>query len=139
MNTPSPMMAIVLGPQVRPTIAARVAAAPIGTASPDTTEASPSTTERSELIASGPSVIRSSAHRAREILAPVPSARLIATFEHPAVAALRVGQNLPGVLISIPEIKAIGSMLDTRLTDLVQPPSRGLFQNYLVRTIDLGV
>src|SRR5712691_5682856 len=50
----------------------------------------------------------------------------VALFEQPAVAALRIGQDLPAIIVAIPEEKAVGAMLEMRFGDFLEMPFLGL-------------
>ena len=60
----------------------------------------------------------------------------VTLFEQPTIAALRIGEDFPTIVVHIPEEKAIGAVLQDRLADLVQSPLTLLFYNRLVGRID---
>src|SRR2546427_607466 len=47
-----------------------------------------------------------------EVTVEVSLALLVALFEEPAVAAFRIGQDLPAIVVAIPEEKAVGAVLE---------------------------
>jgi hypothetical protein len=67
----------------------------------------------------------------------MPLALLVALFEEPAVAALRVTQDLPAIVVGIPEEEAIGAVLQPRLADLFESLFFGLFDDDTMRRVDL--
>src|SRR5439155_3424432 len=64
-------------------------------------------------------------------------ARLVALLEEPAVAALRIGQDLPAIVVAIPEEKAVGAVLEMRLRNFLEVPLLGLVADGAVRRVDL--
>jgi hypothetical protein len=65
--------------------------------------------------------------------------RLVATLKHPGVAPGRIGENLPTVVIGIPEIEAVCAMLKSRLGYFVQLPNGGVSDHEPVDLVDLLV
>src|SRR5712692_5874376 len=61
-----------------------------------------------------------------EVAVEMPLALQVALFEHPAVAALWIGQDLPAIIVAIPEEEAVGAVLEMRFGDFLQPPLLGL-------------
>src|SRR6266487_1766200 len=55
-------------------------------------------------------------------LARAPRGEVAALAEHPAIAALRVGEDLPPVVVEVREVKRVGAVLVGGLGDLLQPP-----------------
>src|SRR5205809_4945471 len=55
-------------------------------------------------------------------LARAPGREVAALAEHPAVAALRVGEDLPPVVVEVREVERVGAVLVGGLGDLLQPP-----------------
>jgi hypothetical protein len=53
-------------------------------------------------------------------------ALLVAPFEQPAIAAFRVGQDLPTIIVAVPKEKAVGSVLKMRFGDFLEAPHFGL-------------
>src|SRR5665213_3206 len=96
----------------------------------------PSTTPAPGRAASVTSCISVDA-RPLEIAVEMALALEIAQLEQPGIATLRVGQNLPGIAVGIPEIKTIGAVLQHRLADLLQPPFLGLLDHDTVRLFDI--
>src|SRR5262249_19171808 len=47
---------------------------------------------------------------------------LVPLFEQPAIAALRVGQDLPAIIIAIPKEEAVGTVLEMWLGDFFEVP-----------------
>src|SRR5665213_3569391 len=74
---------------------------------------------------------------ALEIAVEMALAGLVANAEEPAVAAFRIGQDLPAIVVDIPEIEAVGAVLEDRHADLGELPLLGLLHNRLVRRVDL--
>src|SRR5580704_6737860 len=72
-----------------------------------------------------------------EAAVEMPFALLVALFEQPAVAAFRVGQDLPAIVVGIPEEKAVGAVLQMRLGDLLEAPGIGLGADGAVRLVHL--
>src|SRR5437762_14248081 len=72
-----------------------------------------------------------------EVAVELAFARKVALFEEPAVAAGRIGQDLPAIIVAIPEEEAVGAVLQMRLGDLLQPPLLGLGADGAVRLVDL--
>jgi hypothetical protein len=52
----------------------------------------------------------------------------VALVEDPAVAALRIRQDLPAVVVGVPEMEAVGAVGGNRFADVVQPPLLGLLK-----------
>jgi hypothetical protein len=52
--------------------------------------------------------------RALEIAVEMTLAVLVALFEQPAIAAFRIGENLPAIIIAIPKEEAVGAVLQMR-------------------------
>src|ERR1051326_290564 len=61
---------------------------------------------------------------------------LVALIEQPAVAAGRVGQDLPAIVVAIPEEKAVGAVLKMRLRDFLEAPFLGPGADRAVRLVD---
>jgi hypothetical protein len=64
---------------------------------------------------------------------------LIATLEHPRISAGRVGEDLPAIVVSVPEEKAVAAVLNNRLADLVQAPFFSVPEDESVALIHVGV
>src|ERR1700757_3804920 len=63
----------------------------------------------------------------------------VALLEDPGVAALRVGKHFPGVVVRVPEAKAVRAMALRGLGDLVQAPLRGLLGANTPGRVDICV
>src|SRR5262249_44700492 len=72
-----------------------------------------------------------------EVAVEMTFALLVAVFEQPAIAALRVGQDLPAIIVAIPKEKAVGAVLEMRLGDFLEIPLFGLGTDDAVCLIDL--
>src|SRR6266851_9623199 len=70
-----------------------------------------------------------------EVAVEMPLALLVALFEEPAVAAFRIGQDLPAIIVAIPKEKAVGAVLEMRLGDFLEPPHLGLGADRAMRLI----
>src|SRR5207302_5491280 len=75
--------------------------------------------------------------RAFEVAVEMALARLIALFEQPAVAAVRIAQDLPAIAVGVPEKEAIGAVLQTRFRDLLELPVVALGADGAVCLVDL--
>jgi hypothetical protein len=51
---------------------------------------------------------------------------LVALFEQPTIAAFRVGQDLPAIIVAIPKEEAVGAVLKMRFRDFLRCPLLGL-------------
>src|SRR6266851_1003245 len=71
-----------------------------------------------------------------EVAVEMPLALLVALFEEPAVAAGRIGQDLPAIIVAIPKEKAVGAVLQMRLGDLLEMPFLGLGADGVVRRVN---
>src|SRR5712692_2977584 len=65
--------------------------------------------------------------------------RQVALLEDPGIAALGIGQDLPGVVVAVPEQEAVGAVPFRRLGDVVQAPLRGLLGALAPGLVDIGV
>src|SRR5665213_1069483 len=72
-----------------------------------------------------------------EALVLVALAVEIAEGEEPAIAALGIGQYLPAIQVAIPEVEAVGAVLEDRLGDLRQPPFVLLLHGHAIALVDL--
>ncbi len=63
---------------------------------------------------------------------------LIATLEHPGISAGRVGEDLPTVVVSVPEEEAVAAVLNHRFADLVQAPFFSVPEDESVALIHFG-
>src|SRR5580704_8553863 len=61
-----------------------------------------------------------------EIAVEMAFALLVALLEQPAIAAFRIGQDLPAIIVAIPEEEAVGAVLKMRLGDFLETPLLGL-------------
>src|SRR5690348_16372617 len=75
--------------------------------------------------------------RPLEIAVVVALAALIADPEQPVIAALRIAENLPAILVGVPEIEAVGAVLQHRRRNLVQLPLFRLGDDDAVSGVDL--
>src|SRR5262252_3409021 len=80
-----------------------------------------------------------SGHDARplEIAVEMTFAVLVALLKQPAIAALRIGQDLPAIIIAIPKEEAVGAVLKMRFGDFFEMPLLGLGTDGAVRLIDV--
>jgi len=62
---------------------------------------------------------------------------LVAQFKQPAIAAFRIGQDLPAIIVAIPKEEAVGAVLKMRFRDFLEVPLLGLGANDAVRLIHL--
>src|ERR1700745_1887439 len=62
---------------------------------------------------------------------------LVALFEQPAIAALRVGQDLPAIIVAIPKEEAVGTVLEMWLGDFFEAPLVSLSTDNAMRLVDL--
>src|SRR5215469_4330392 len=60
--------------------------------------------------------------RALEIAVQMTFAVLVALFEQPAIAAFRIGQDLPAIIVAIPKEETVGAVLEMRLGDFLEMP-----------------
>src|SRR5665213_3318543 len=74
---------------------------------------------------------------ALEVAVEMALAGLVADAEEPAVAAFRIGQDLPAIVVDIPEIEAVSAVLEDRLADLGELPLPSLLHGDPVRFINL--
>ena len=51
---------------------------------------------------------------------------LVALFKQPAIAAFRIGQDLPAIVVAIPKEEAVGTVLKMRFGDFLETPLLGL-------------
>src|ERR1700719_2477207 len=51
---------------------------------------------------------------------------LVAQFKQPAIAAFRIGQDLPAIVVAIPKEEAVGAVLKMRFGDFLETPLLGL-------------
>src|SRR5712692_1197476 len=63
----------------------------------------------------------------------------VALLEDPGVAAPGIGQDLPGVVVAVPEQEAVGAVAFRRLGDVVQAPLCGLLGAQAPGLVDVGV
>src|SRR2546421_6626265 len=57
-----------------------------------------------------------------EALLEVAAAFEVALLEDPGIAAVRIRKHFPGVVVRVPEEKAVGAVALARLADVVQAP-----------------
>src|ERR1700736_1743233 len=62
---------------------------------------------------------------------------LVAQFKQPAIAAFRIGQDLPAIVVAIPKEEAVGAVLKMRFGDLLEVPGLGLGADGAVRLVHL--
>ena len=67
----------------------------------------------------------------------MPFALLVALFEQPTIAAFRVGQDFPAIIVAIPKEEAVGAVLKMRFGDFLEVPLFGLGADDAVRLIHL--
>src|SRR5437667_12410482 len=72
-----------------------------------------------------------------EVAVEMAFALLVALLEQPAVAALRIGQDFPAIIVAVPEEEAVGAVLKMRLGDLLEVPCLGLGADDAVRLVHL--
>src|SRR5260370_24819707 len=60
--------------------------------------------------------------RPLEVAVEMPLALQVALLEQPAIAAGRIGQDLPAIVVAIPEEEAVGAVLQMRLGDFLELP-----------------
>src|SRR5580704_731052 len=72
-----------------------------------------------------------------EAAVEMPFALLVALLEQPAVAPFRVGQDLPAIVVGVPEEKAVGAVLQMRLGNLLQLPRVGPGADGAMRLVGL--
>src|ERR1700730_7423406 len=72
-----------------------------------------------------------------EVAIEMPLACLVALLEQPAVAAFRIGQDLPAIIVAIPKEEAVGAVLQMRLGDFLEVPRIGLGADGVVRLVHL--
>src|ERR1700691_2031202 len=75
--------------------------------------------------------------RALEAFVLVPLALEIAQRKEPGIAALGIGQYLPTIQIAIPEVEAVGAVLQNRLADLGELPLILLLHDDAIAFVDL--
>src|SRR5438132_1890694 len=119
------------GASSRPTSGRAPAAAAPGTPT--------ATTTQDQFKKRNPSPLRSVGPLVAEALLEVPAAREVALIEDPGVAALGIRQDFPGVVVRIPEEKAIGAVALGGLGNVVQAPLRRLLGAQAPRLVDLLV
>src|SRR5688572_17246308 len=73
-----------------------------------------------------------------ERLAKMTASSLIPTLEHPRISAGRVGEDLPTIVVSVPEEEAVATVLNRRLADLVQAPFFSVPEDESVALIHFG-
>src|SRR5262249_10983242 len=61
-----------------------------------------------------------------EVAVEMAFALLVALVEDPAIAAFGIGQDLPAIVVGVPEIEAVCAVLEDRLADLGELPLLGL-------------
>jgi hypothetical protein len=64
---------------------------------------------------------------------------LLAPLEEPTIASGRIREDLPAVVVHIPEVKAVGAMLQIRLADLLEIPLGGILYNNAMTLVNLGL
>src|SRR6516164_5017603 len=64
-------------------------------------------------------------------------ALLVTLLEQPTIAAFRVGQDFPAIIVAIPEEEAVGAVLQMRSGDFFEAPLLGLCGDDAVRLIHL--
>ena len=57
--------------------------------------------------------------RALEVAVEMTFAVLVALFKQPAIAAFRIGQDLPAIIVAIPKEETVGAVLEMRLGDFL--------------------
>ena len=62
---------------------------------------------------------------------------LVALFERPTIAAFRVGQDLPAIIVAVPKEEAVGAVLKMRFRDFFEVPLLGLGADDAMRLIHL--
>src|SRR5258706_1271392 len=72
-----------------------------------------------------------------EALFEMPLPRKVALVENPRIAALGVREDFPGVVVSVPEVEAVGSVHRNGPRDLVQPPLLRLLAARLPGRVDV--
>ena len=72
-----------------------------------------------------------------KVAVEMPFALLITLFEQPTVAAFRVGQDLPAIIVAIPKEEAVGAVLKMRFRDFLEVPLLRLGANDAMRLIHL--
>ena len=56
----------------------------------------------------------------------MPFTLLVPLLEQPTIAAFRVGQDLPAIIVAIPKEEAVGAVLKMRFGDFLETPLLGL-------------
>src|SRR5690349_13994624 len=69
----------------------------------------------------------------------MPRTLLVSTREAPGITARWIGEDFPGVVVHVPEVEAIGPVLDDRLRDLLQAPLLRVALHHLVGVVDGGL
>jgi len=72
-----------------------------------------------------------------EVAVEMSFALLVALLEQPTIAAFRVGQDLPAIIVTIPKEEAVRAVLKMRIGDFFEVPLLGLGADDPVRLIHL--
>src|ERR1700739_3874100 len=74
---------------------------------------------------------------ALKVAVEMPFALLVTLLEQPTVAAFRVGQDLPAIIVAIPKEEAVGAVLKMWFGDFFEVPLVGLGADDAMRLIHL--